>query len=82
MKTVGKSASGVPLKTWRYKTDPLKRRYLGTTAQALAKHNPAAVVTDPISGVQAVDYSRTDVPFGEVPKGKRLNFATGRLVEA
>jgi len=52
---------GIPIKTWSYKTDPKKRRYRGVMAQDAELINPFSVVTDPISGIKAVDYSKLGI---------------------
>ncbi len=61
IKTVGKSRSGIPIKTWVYKTDPKKKRYSGAMAQDVERFNPYAVHTDPMTGMKSVDYSQIDV---------------------
>ena len=66
LKEVGKSDSGIPEFEWTYKYDPYKKRYHGTTAQALEKVRPEAVITDPTSGIKLVDYSKTDVSFHQL----------------
>ena len=66
VKKVGKSDSGIPEFEWTYKYDPYKKRYHGTTAQALEKVRPEAVITDPTSGIKLVDYSKTDVSFHQL----------------
>ncbi len=80
IKTVGKTESGIPIKTWTYRTDPEKRKWVGAIAQDIEKTHPGAVLTDEISGVKAVDYRKTDVPFGLA--NKRMNWATGKLMAA
>src|SRR5574338_863977 len=71
VKKVGESESGIPEYEWTYKFDPYERRYHGTTAQALEKVKPEAVVTDPYSGLKAVRYDLTDVSFREVDPYER-----------
>ena len=66
VKKVGKSESGIPEFEWVYKYDPYKKRYHGTTAQALEKVRPEAVITDPTSGIKLVDYAKTDVSFHQL----------------
>jgi len=66
--TGGKTPEGIPIKTFRYKTDPKRRRLVGVMAQDVEKVKPGAVLTDPITGAKAVDYSKIIAPF---------NFITG-----
>jgi hypothetical protein len=56
-----KTRDGIPIKTWRYKTDPKRRTYKGVMAQDAEKINPYSVMTDPVSGVKAVDYSKLGI---------------------
>jgi hypothetical protein len=58
-----KSPEGIPIKTFTYKTDPKKRKYRGVMAEDVEKVRPRAVVTDPITGLKAVDYSQLKTPF-------------------
>jgi Chaperone of endosialidase len=51
-----KTATGIPIKTWRYIHDPLNRRWRGVIAQDVEKVIPHAVFTDPITGIKSVDY--------------------------
>lgn len=60
IKTVGKSRSGIPIKTFRYKGD--KQQYVGATAQDVEKVAPHAVTKDK-KGVKGVRYGLIDVPF-------------------
>lgn len=41
---------------WNYRTDPNKVRYRGRSAQDMEKIAPHAVITDPITGLKAVNY--------------------------
>jgi hypothetical protein len=66
--TGAKTRDGIPIKTWRYKTDPKKRKFVGVVAQDVARVRPDAVIEDPFSKIKAVDYSRIDAPFAEVRK--------------
>eukprot|EP01043_Picozoa_sp_COSAG02_P013651 COSAG02_NODE_550_length_20437_cov_4.270676_1_plen_888_part_00 len=74
--TLGRSPSGVPLFSWRYKStlslsmpsgfEPWQR-FVGTTAQALLSIGRGdAVLLNACGGYHAVDYSRIDVDFGPV----------------
>jgi len=71
--TGAKTPEGIPIKTFRYKTDPRRRKLIGVTAQDVEKVRPGAVVTDPITGAKAVNYSMIDAPF---------NFVTGNYRKA
>lgn len=85
-KTGEKTASGVDIVEYEYKTDPKKRRYRAGMAQQIEEINPDAVWTDPISNLKVVKYEKTDVPFEQViGKGKNkkyLNLVTGELQAA
>jgi hypothetical protein len=48
-----KTRKDVPIKTFEYRTRP-GARFIGVTAQDVAKHDPGAVFTDPVSGVKSV----------------------------
>jgi Chaperone of endosialidase len=71
--TGSKTPEGIPIKTFRYKTDPHRRKLVGVMAQDVEKVRPGAVVTDPITGAKAVDYSKIAAPF---------NFVTGEYRKA
>lgn len=60
IKTIGKSESGIPIKTFRYKGDDTK--YVGATYQDVKKIAPHAAVKDK-RGVKGVRYGLIDVPF-------------------
>ncbi len=65
-----KTAEGIPIKEWTYKTDPKKKRYRGVMAQDVEEFDPFAVLTDPRSGLKAVDYGRLSANMTEVAAGK------------
>lgn len=64
IKTVAKKpiagGSGKPVRVieWEYKTDPAGRRYRGRSAQDVERERPDAVVTEPLSGLKAINYRR------------------------
>ena len=60
-----KSPDGHKIYEWEYKTDPKRKRYRGVMAQEVEKFDPFAVLTDPVSGLKAVDYKRLDVEMEE-----------------
>lgn len=68
-----KTAGGIPIKTFRYKTDPKARKLRGVMAQDVEKVAPAAVFTHPVTGAKAVNYHMIDAPF---------DFVTGNLRKA
>lgn len=61
-----KTAEGIPLKTWEYKTNPGKR-FLSPLAQDVEAKLPERVLTDPVSGVKFI----TGFPVVEVSPLKR-----------
>lgn len=58
-----KTRTGIPIKTFQYKTDPQKRRYRGVMAQDVEKVIPMAVQTNPLTGLKSVNYKMADAPF-------------------
>jgi len=61
-----KTRDGIPVKRFSYRTDRTNRTYEGVLAQDVARRRPDAVVTDRVSGLKAVDYSKIEAPFAEV----------------
>lgn len=68
-----KTAEGIPIKTFRYKLDPRRRKIRGVMAQDVEKVKPGAVVTNPLTGAKAVNYRMISAPF---------DFITGQLRKA
>lgn len=62
-RTKEKTRAGIPIKTFEYKTDPLRRRFRGVMAQDVEKIIPMAVRTDPLTGMKRVNYKMADAPF-------------------
>jgi hypothetical protein len=56
-RTGKKTPEGIPKSRWRYKTDKKGLLYEGVTAQDAERVRPDVVLTDPISGIKAVNYS-------------------------
>lgn len=59
IKTVGKSPSGVPIKTFKYKGSD--QPWVGSTSRDVKKVFPEAVTKE--KGIEKVTYGLTDVPF-------------------
>ena len=81
IKQVGRSPSGIPIYTFKYRDDmadflrdgvDANSVYIGAMAQDLLDLVPEAVVTNPKTGYYDVDYSMIDVDFLKV---KRLRGA-------
>jgi hypothetical protein len=66
IKTVGKSPSGIPIKTWVYKYDPKKKKYRGAMAEDIKRLAPDAFLQDPITGIKMVNYDKIDVDFEQL----------------
>lgn len=71
-KTGEKTIDDIPIKTFRYKTDPTKRKIIGVMAQDVEKKVPAAVFTHPVTGAKAVNYHMIKAPFRYIAPGERL----------
>lgn len=67
-----KTPEGIEIKTFRYKTDPTKRKIVGVMAQDVEKKVPGAVFTHPVTGAKAVNYAMIKAPFRYVAPGERL----------
>lgn len=67
-KTGEKTIDGIPIVEGRYKHDKNKRRYRMVLADDVEKVRPDAVLTDPISGLRAVNYGAIAAPFQEIFK--------------
>jgi hypothetical protein len=52
-----KTAEGIPVKTWEYRTRP-GVRYMSPVAQDIEKKAPEAVYTDPLSSIKLIDIAR------------------------
>jgi len=52
---IGKTADGIPIKKFNYKSDPDKTTLIGLVAQDVEKKRPEAVTTHP-SGFKSVNY--------------------------
>merc|ERR1719232_251532 len=77
---VGKSPSGIPTYTFKYREDArdvlgdevdAESIYFGVMAQDLIELAPAAVVKSSVDGYYRVDYSGIDVDFAELTGGGR-----------
>jgi len=77
IKQVGRSPSGIPIYTFKYRADMaafLRVRdgvdtnsvYIGAMAQDLLDIVPEAVKTNPKTGYYDVDYSKIDIDFRKV----------------
>ena len=75
IKQVGRSPSGIPIYTFKYRDDmadflrddvDTNTVYIGAMAQDLLDIVPEAVVTNPKTGYYDVDYSKIDIDFRKV----------------
>jgi hypothetical protein len=53
-----KTGEGIPIKTFKMKHDPTRRKRIGLIAQDVEKKRPDAVVADPHTGIKLVDYGK------------------------
>jgi len=75
IKQVGRSPSGIPIYTFKYRDDmadflrdgvDTNSVYIGAMAQDLLDLVPEAVMTNPKTGYYDVDYSMIDIDFRKV----------------
>lgn len=69
--TGAKTPDGIPIKSFRYKTDKKKRKFVGVMAGDVEKKRPDAVIKDPVSGLRAVRYGLIAAPFRELLMERR-----------
>lgn len=74
LKEIGKTADGIPIKSFTYKNDPHKRPQYGLVAQDVEKARPEAVSKDPITGFKKVNYGAA-----LAPRRQGLEDAFGRM---
>ncbi len=58
-----KTPEGIPIKSFEFKKDPKKRRFIGVIAQDVHKKAPHAVFHDPRTGMMRVNFSAIHAPY-------------------